>query len=124
MSGQLLHRLTTLSVERRAAESFDVSPEVAAKAVRLALRHRRYRDTEEVEPGKQFVTNVKPSWWLLGTEMTVRVEPLGSGAKVVAETWSQAAIRGDVFGFYDRYLRDLIVEVEAALSDDSAAGSV
>ena len=69
----------------------------------------------ETERDKAFVTNVKPSWWLLGTEMTIELRPTPTGTQVVAQTKSQPFIFGDVFDYYNGYLCDLFRDVKAEL---------
>jgi hypothetical protein len=47
--------------------------------------------------------------------MTVELQPTSSGTRVVAKTVSQWFILGDVFGYYDRYLREFLSAVVAEL---------
>jgi hypothetical protein len=88
-------------------------------AVRSVLgRNPRYCETRELEGGVGFVTNVKPSAWFLGTEMTIAIRPSVSPpgqTQLVADTKSQWFIVGDIFGYYNEYLSSFMGEVRAAL---------
>ncbi|MGH7963139.1 MAG: hypothetical protein ACRERD_15130 [Candidatus Binatia bacterium] len=105
-----------MSVQRQKDDSFDAAPAAVAAAVRAVLSHRPpYVSMTETERDTAFETNVKPSWWLLGTDMTVVLQPLPTGTQVVAKTKSQWFIYGDVFDYYNGYLRDFFRDVRTEL---------
>ena len=105
-----------MSVQRQKDDSFDAAPAAVAAAVRSVLSHRPpYVSTSETERDTTFETNVKPSWWLLGTDMTVEILPVPTGTQVVAKTKSQWFIFGDVFDYYNGYLRDFLSDVRTEL---------
>lgn len=113
----MLGRSTTLmSVRGQKADRFDAAPAAVAAAVRAVLSHRPpYISMAETERDTAFETNVKPSWWLLGTDMTVELKPSPTGTEVVAKTKSQWFIFGDVFDYYNGYLRDFFKDVRTEL---------
>jgi hypothetical protein len=47
--------------------------------------------------------------------MTIELQPSPTGTQVVAKTASQWFIAGDVFNYYNRYLRDFFRDVKAEL---------
>jgi hypothetical protein len=105
-----------VTVRRQASAVFDASPAVVAKAVRSVLSQRPpYVRTDEVEADAVFSTNVRPSWWLTGTEMKVDLEPFTSGTQVFVETTSQFYVMGDVFGYYDGYIQSFLSDVRKEL---------
>lgn len=113
---KLDHSTTLMSVRRQEDDCFDASPPVVAAAVRVVLsRHPPYIHTTETQRDTTFKTNVKPSWWLLSTDMTIELQPSPTGTQVVAKTVSQWFILGDVFDYYGRYLRDFFRDVRAEL---------
>ena len=96
-----------MTVRRHSDDYFDAAPSAVASAVREVFAQRPpYRQVNETEKDAAFKTNVRPHWWLLGTEMTIQLQPSSGGTQVVAQTKSQWFIVGDVFGFYNRYIRD------------------
>ena len=98
-----------MTVRRHSEDFFDAAPSAIASAVRLVLaRGPHYVLTSETEKDAVFKTNVKPSWWLLGTDMTIHLQPSSGGTQVVATTESQGFIRGDVFNFYNHYIQDFL----------------
>ena len=108
------HSTAPMSVRRQKGDYLDASPLAVAAAVRVVLSRRPpYFDTTETQRDTTFKTNVKPSWWLLGTDMTIELQPSPSGTQVVARTASQWFILGDAFDYYDRYLRDFLRDVKA-----------
>ena len=69
------------------------------------------------QQGTRFVTNVRPHWWLLGTAMTVDLQPSGTGTRVSVTTRSQWFIVGDVFNYYNRYIHDFLGQLKAQLKN-------
>lgn len=105
-----------MTVHRQANDYFEAAPPAVASAVRTVLARRPpYRDTIEIEPEAVFKTNVKPSWWLLGTNMTIRLQPSSGGTQIIAETKSQSFIWGDIFDFYNRYIQDFLRDLRSEL---------
>ena len=101
-----------MTVRRHSDDHFDAELRAVANAVRTLLARRPpYAHTTELETGAIFKTIVRPSWWLLGTEMTIQLQPSSGGTQVVADTKSQLFIMGDVFGYYNRYLREFVQEL-------------
>jgi hypothetical protein len=74
-----------------------------------------YIQTFEVESNAAFTTNVKPAWWLSGTDMMIELSPSAGGTVVTADTKSQFYIFGDVFGFYDEYTQSFLLDVRRTL---------
>ena len=102
-----------MSVRRQKHDCFDATPPAVAAAVRVVLSRRPpYIHATETQRDTRFKTNVKPSWWLLGTDMTIELQPSPTGTQVVAKTASQWFILGDVFDFYNRYLCDFFRDVK------------
>ena len=104
---------------RRHAESFlDYPLVIVADGVRAILsRKPPYRDTIEIEKDTVFKTNIKQSWWLLGTAMVVTLQSVLGGTKVVAKTKSQIFIFGDVYNYYNRYLREFMEDLQEQLRE-------
>ena len=105
-----------MTVQRHQTEFFGATcPEVAVAVRTVLSRCPPYVRMAETEGGSVFETNVRPSWWLLGTDMTIELQPTPTGTQVVAQTKSQWFIYGDVFDYYNRYLRDFLRAVRAEL---------
>jgi hypothetical protein len=105
-----------MPVRRQKDEFYEASPDAVTAAVRVVLsRVPPYYSTKETVPFTAFSTRIRPSYLLLPTTMTAELQPTSSGTRVVAETVSQWFILGDVFGYYDRYLREFFNAVEAEL---------
>ncbi|MES2474435.1 MAG: hypothetical protein V4640_01550 [Verrucomicrobiota bacterium] len=105
-----------MSVRRQKEKYFDAPPLAVARAVRAVLSRRPpYIHTTETQRDTTFKTTVRPSWWLLGTDMTIELQPSPNGTQIVAKTVSQQFIFGDVFGYYNRYLRGFFRDVKAEL---------
>ncbi len=105
-----------MTVRRHSKDYFDAAPLIVAGAVRIVLTKRPpYFKTGEMDEGMFFSTNVRPKWWLLGTDMTIQLQPLSGGTEVVANTNSQWFIMGDVFGYYNRYIRDFLRDLRIEL---------
>jgi hypothetical protein len=82
--------------------------EVVEQARKILLGNPAYKNTKEQDKGC-FVTNVKPSWWLLGTAMTVRITGGEDSTTIVqVSTKSQPFIMGDVFDYYNRYIQEFL----------------
>ena len=110
-----------MTVHRHSDDYFDAAPSVVASAARAVLSHRPpYIQTSETERDATFKTNVRPSWWLLGTDMTIQLQPSSGGTQVIAKTQSQHFIFGDVFGFYNRYIRDFLRDLRTELQKQRA----
>jgi hypothetical protein len=110
-----------MTVRRHSDDYFEAAPSAVATAVRIVLSRRPpYIQTSETEKVTIFTTNVKPKWWLLGTDMTVHLQPSSGGTQVVAKTESQFFIMGDVFGFYNRYIRDFLKDLRIELQGQKA----
>jgi hypothetical protein len=105
-----------MSVRRQKDDYFNAPQQIVADAVRVVLsRCPQYVSTTETKKDSIFDTNVRPSWWLLGTDMTIELQSSSSGTLLIARTTSQWFIMGDVFNYYNRYLRDLFGNVKAEL---------
>jgi hypothetical protein len=84
-----------MTVHRESIEHLDAAPPAVARAVRTVLARRPpCRDTTEIEPDAFFKTNVTPTCWLLGTRMTIRLQPSSGGTQIVTETTSQSLLAG------------------------------
>ena len=108
-----------MSVRRQKDDYFDATLPAVVAAVRAVLSRRPYRSTTETERNIAFKTNVKP-WLLLGTDMTVQLQPSQGGTQVLARTESQCFITGDVFDCYNRYLCDFFRDVRTELQNHGA----
>ena len=98
-----------MTVLRYSDQLFDAPLAMVANAVRAVLiRKPPYRNTIEVSKDTLFKTNVKPSWWLMGTDMTIKLQPSSNRTQVVVETQSQWFVFGDVFDCYNRYILDFL----------------
>ncbi len=105
-----------MTVRRHSEEYFDAAPAVVAGVVRAVFAHRPpYVQTRETDRDLIFKTNVKPSWWLLGTEMTIQLQPSSGGTQVSTMTKSQWFILGDVFNLYNGYIRDFLRDLRTEL---------
>ncbi len=108
-----------MTVRRHKTESFNATcPEVAFAVRKVLSRCPPYVKMVETAEGKAFATNVKPSPWLLGTNMTIELQPIPTGTQVVAQTKSQLFIFGDVLDYYNGYLCDFFRDVGAVLQPD------
>jgi hypothetical protein len=105
-----------MTVQRHSDDYFEVPLAMVANAVRKILASKPpYRNTTEIEKDKVFKTNVKPGWWLMGTDMTINLISSSGGTNVVVETKSQLFIVGDVFDYYNRYIRYFMRELRIHL---------
>jgi hypothetical protein len=111
-----------MTVRRRKTESFNANCPEVASAVRTVLSRRPpYVKLAETEEGNAFETNVKPSWWLLGTDMTIELQPIPTGTQIIAQTKSQFFIFGDVFDYYNGYLCDFFRDVRAVVQAEQSS---
>ncbi|SRR6266851_4175217 len=105
-----------MTVRRHSDDYFDSTPSAVASAVRAVLARRPpYLQTSETEKDAVFKANVRPHWWLLGTDMTIQLQSSSGGTQVVVKTRSQSYIWGDVFNFYNRYIRDFLRDLRTEL---------
>ena len=105
-----------MPVRRQKYEYYEAPLDAVTKAVRLILsRVPPYYHTTEIVPFTGFSTRIRPNYLLLPTTMTVELQPASGGTRVVAKTVSQWFILGDIFCYYDRYLREFFNAVEAEL---------
>jgi hypothetical protein len=105
-----------MPVRRQKDEYYEAPLEAVTAAVRVVLsRVPPYYSTKETAPLTGFSTSIRPSYLLLPTAMTVELQSTSSGTRIVAKTVSQWFILGDVFGYYDRYLREFFNAVVAEL---------
>jgi hypothetical protein len=90
----------------------------------VGARDRAHREGKERYVAARFVTNVRPSRWMMGTEMTIAIRPSLSQhgrTHVVADTKSQWFVLGDIEGHYAEHLRVFMAELRAELQ--TAGGS-
>jgi hypothetical protein len=107
-----------MAVQRHDETEVDAPASLVAQAVRAVLHQSPpYHRTNE--QGTRFVTSVRPHWWLLGTAMTVDLQPSGTTTRVSVTTCSQWFIVGDVFNFYNRYIHDFLDHLKARLHDQT-----
>lgn len=107
-----------MTVQRNSDDYFNTPFTVLARAVRTVLRRcPPYFDTVEKEIDTLFKTNVKPGWWLAGTEMSIELKPSSGGTEVSVKTQSQVLVRGDIFGFYKRFIRSFLKDLRAEIQD-------
>jgi hypothetical protein len=105
-----------MTVRRHSDDYFDAARPSVASAVRTILARRPpYTQATEVEKDTLFKAHVRPSWWLLGTDMTVQLQPSSGGTQVITETKSQCFILGDAFNCYNRYIRDFLKDLQAEI---------
>ena len=113
-----------MAVKRKRSETFDFPTidlsETVLKVLEKRQRWYRYTNTTVVSKNR-IVTTIKQIGWplLLATRFDVEIVPEGTGLNVIAETTSQYSIWGDVFQFYNGYIRDFF----AALNRRSIARS-
>ena len=80
----------------------------------------RYGNTVVDEDSSCVETRVIPWMWplLLSTRLRIELETLGNkDCRLTVSTCSQKFVWGDAFGFYDRYIRDLLVSVSSRIED-------
>ena len=79
----------------------------------------RYTHTIHTQNGLLVETRIKPSLWPLmaSTAMKILIEPIDDGCRLNVSTCSQEYIAGDIFGCYDRYIKDLIYSVKSAIEE-------
>ena len=105
-----------MPVRRQKDRNYSAPQQEVAAAIRAVLSGRPpYFTTKEIDGDTIFSTSIKPSFWLLPTAMSAELKSHSSGTKVVAKTISQWFILGDVFNYYNRYLRDFLEAVEEEL---------
>jgi hypothetical protein len=110
-----------MTVRHHSDYYFDAAPPSVACAVRTILvRRPPYTQAAEIEKDTLFKTNVGPSRWLLGTNLTIQLQPSSVGTQVITDTKSQWFILGDVFGFYNRYIRDFLRALQTELQKPRA----
>ena len=110
-----------MTVRRHSEEHFEAAPTAVASAVRTVLARRPpYGRADEMEKDAVFKTNVKPSWWMAGTDMTIHLQPSSRGTQVKVDTKSQWYIMGDAFDYYGRFLRDFFGDLRSELLNRSA----
>jgi hypothetical protein len=110
-----------MTVTRSDSRVFRAQLAEIATAVRKVLDEGVYKRTSERPSssgsGIIFYTHVKPSALLLGTDMYIELEGHEAQSEaytaVKVSTESQSFIIGDVFGFYDRYIREFFAKLEA-----------
>jgi len=106
-----------MTVWRKSDRVFNVTRAIVAEAVRNVFKaDSHYRNTIEHTKNCLFTTNVKPHWYVLGTNMSINLEDTNTGTLVTVQTKSQFFIYGDVFASYNRliqgFLRSLNAEVQ------------
>jgi hypothetical protein len=102
-----------MTVVRHLDGFFDAPLVTVANGVRTVLAKKPpYRNTIEVAKDTLFKTNVKPSWWLMGTDMTIKLQPSSGRTQVVVKTQSQRFVVGDIFDCYKRYIRDFLRDLQ------------
>jgi hypothetical protein len=107
---QAKEKIMTVKIEL--AESFNIPSADISESILNLLQGKqpsyKYVNTSEVKEN-YFTTTIKPIIWplLLSTKFEVQIIPDGSQSKVVAKTISQPYLfGGDVFDFYNGYIRD------------------
>jgi len=85
----------------------------------------RYTNTVYNLDGLLVETRIKPSLWplMLSTAMKILIEPNNGSCRLNVSICSQKFITGDMFGFYDKYIHDLITSVDKAMNDAEQAFS-
>ena len=107
-----------MPVERHAEIDVDAPISSVAQAARAVLgQSPQYRRT--VEQATRFETNVRPHWWLLGTAMTIDLQPDGARTRVSVATRSQSFIVGDVFGYYRGYIHEFLGRLMVRLREQT-----
>jgi len=74
----------------------------------------RYVDTESDARTAIITTRIKPHLWplMLSTQFTIELEQLSDSCVVRVSTRSQPYISGDVFDFYDKYIRHFLTALQ------------
>ena len=105
-----------MTVRRHSENFFRIAPPAVASAIRTVLSRRPpYNRTAEIAKDTLFKVNVRPSWFMLGTTMTVQLSPEHDGTRVITDIKSQFYILGDIFDFYNRYIHEFLGDLRSEL---------
>jgi hypothetical protein len=113
---------TAVTVRRRAEVVFPAQIGVLTRLVQEKLSGKKYYRNVRAESNGDstvFTLIVKPQAWLLPTKMKVVLKEAGDQTAVAVSTESQKLILGDIFGYYDAYIRQFL----SALQIDVESGS-
>jgi hypothetical protein len=105
-----------MTVRRHSEDFFFTGQSEVASAIRTVLATRpRYSHIKELELEVVFKTQVRLNWWNLGTEMLIKLDQQKNGTRLSADTKSQWFIIGDIYDFYNQYLREFLLDVRMEL---------
>ncbi len=96
-----------MTVIRKGLEVFEIDKNIIINQIeKIIKQNKQYRKIREYD--NKIIVNVKPNIFLLGTEMEIEIEQTGKKFAVKVKTTSQKLIMGDIFGYYDRYIREFL----------------
>jgi hypothetical protein len=105
-----------MTVRRDSFDYFNASPPSVANAVRAVLARRPpYTQVAEIKKDTFFKANVRPSWWLLRTDMIIQVHTSSGGTEVITRMQSHRLILRDVFDRHNRYIRDFLEALQTEI---------
>jgi hypothetical protein len=103
-----------MTVKRQGEATFNIDKARLVEFTQTILSANPiYKDTKK-SGEDSFTTNVKPSFYLLSTPMTISFKEVGTAITVKVSTTSQSFLIGDKFGTYDRYIKNFLEELKRA----------
>jgi hypothetical protein len=104
-----------MTVRRQGEATFNIDKARLVEFTQTILSDNPiYKDTKKAGDDS-FTTNVKPSFYLLSTPMTISFDEVGTAFTVKVSTTSQSFLIGDRFGYYDRFIKNFLDELKRAV---------
>ncbi len=108
-----------MTVRQIGKQTFNVPKGIVTEHTERILRMSRvYRRVHAHNNGVEFLTNIKPNFLLLGTDMVVALQDVDSSTLVTVTMRSQPFIIGDAFGLYFRYVQGFLAALKQELSSN------
>ena len=114
-----------MTVERQDSEQFDASRKQLLGSILGILKSGQqkysYVDTEVDSDAGEVHTRIKPNYWplFLSTGLGIQIEGGDTASRVVVKTRSQWFIWGDVFDFYNGYIKDMLSSLRSEMEKNA-----
>src|SRR5689334_14780948 len=96
-------------MQKHDSELFHCTIASLRQSVKNVLRDQSiYKHVGEKKDGMVFKVKIKPSVWLLSTDMAITLKETDSGTVVEIVVTSQPWIFADITGTYSRYIRNFL----------------